>query len=48
MSFLVTAGYGPASGSGQIVYTGGSTQPFTLSSTGWRVASGSPSLHISR
>jgi hypothetical protein len=38
LSFLLTAGYGPASGIGQVVYSDGTTQSFTLSSPGWRGA----------
>jgi hypothetical protein len=35
LSFLLTAGYGPASGTGQVVYSDGATQSFTLSSPDW-------------
>jgi hypothetical protein len=35
LSFLLTAGYGPASGTGQVVYSDGTTQPFTLNSPDW-------------
>ncbi len=35
LSFLLTAGYGPASGTGQVVYADGSTQSFTLSVPDW-------------
>jgi hypothetical protein len=35
LSFLLTAGYGPASGTGQVVYSDGTTQSFTLSSPDW-------------
>ena len=35
LSFLLTAGYGPASGTGQVVYTDGSTSSFTLSTPDW-------------
>jgi hypothetical protein len=35
LSFLLTAGYGPASGTGQVVYSDGTTQPFTLTSPDW-------------
>lgn len=35
LSFLLTAGYGPASGTGQVVYSDGSTQSFTLSAPDW-------------
>ncbi len=35
LSFLLTAGYGPATGTGQVVYTDGSTDQFTLTSPDW-------------
>jgi hypothetical protein len=35
LSFLLTASYGPASGTGQVVYTDGSTSPFTLTVPDW-------------
>ncbi|GAA3435692.1 glycosyl hydrolase family 95 catalytic domain-containing protein [Kutzneria kofuensis] len=40
LGFLVTATYGPASGTGTITYTDGSTQDFTLSSSDWWGGSG--------
>ena len=35
LSFLLTASYGPASGTGQIVYTDGTTSSFTISAPDW-------------
>ena len=35
LSFLVSASYGPATGTGQIVYTDGSSQSFTLTAPDW-------------
>jgi len=35
MAFLVTAGWGPASGAGTVAYADGSTQAFTMSSPDW-------------
>jgi hypothetical protein len=35
LSFLVTAGWGPASGTGQVVYTDGSAQKFTIGAPDW-------------
>ena len=35
LSFLLTAGYGPASGTGQVVYSDGTTQAFTLGAPDW-------------
>ncbi len=35
LGFLVSASYGPASGTGTITYTDGSTQSFTLNSPDW-------------
>ena len=35
LGFLLTATHGPATGTGQIVYTDGTTQPFTLTSPDW-------------
>ena len=40
LGFLVTASYGPASGTGTITYTDGSTQDFTVSSPDWFGGSG--------
>ncbi len=35
LGFLVTATYGSASGTGQVVYTDGTTQPFTIGAPDW-------------
>jgi beta-glucosidase len=35
LSFLLTASYGPASGTGEVVYTDGTTSSFTLSAPDW-------------
>jgi hypothetical protein len=35
LGFLVSASYGPASGSGTLTYTDGSTQSYTLSANDW-------------
>lgn len=35
LGFLVSASYGPATGTGQIIYTDGSTQSYTLTSPDW-------------
>jgi hypothetical protein len=40
LGFLVTATYGPASGTGTVHYSDGSTQNFTLSSSDWFGGSG--------
>ena len=40
LGFLVTASYGPASGTGTVTYTDGSTQDFTVSSPDWFGGSG--------
>jgi hypothetical protein len=42
LSFLLTASYGPASGTGEVVYTDGSTSPFTLSAPDWHGGCGTP------
>ena len=36
LGFLYTATYGPTSGTGTIIYTDGTTQQYTLSSTDWQ------------
>ena len=36
LGFLYTGTYGPLSGTGTIIYTDGTTQPYTLSSTDWQ------------
>jgi len=35
LGFLASAGFGPAGGTGTVVYTDGSTQPFTISAPDW-------------
>src|SRR5262249_38541704 len=35
LGFLATTTYGPSSGSGQVVYTDGSSRPFTLNVPDW-------------
>lgn len=35
LSFLLTAGYGPAAGTGTVVYSDGSREPFQLTSPDW-------------
>jgi hypothetical protein len=35
LAFLVTAGWGPAQGTGKVVYASGSTQDFTISAPDW-------------
>ena len=42
LSFLLTAGYGPASGTGQVVYTDGSTSSFTLTAPDWHAGCTTP------
>jgi hypothetical protein len=36
LGFLYTGTYGPLSGTGTVIYTDGTTQPYTLSSTDWQ------------
>lgn len=40
LGFLLAATYGPVTGTGQIVYTDGSTQPYTLTAPDWYSSSG--------
>ncbi|MFI9385456.1 glycosyl hydrolase family 95 catalytic domain-containing protein [Kutzneria sp. NPDC052558] len=44
LGFLVTATYGPASGTGTVTYTDGSTQDFTVSSSDWWGGSGDAAI----
>ncbi|GAA4852407.1 hypothetical protein GCM10023221_35170 [Luteimicrobium xylanilyticum] len=46
LSFLVAATYGPASGTGTVHYTDGSSQQFTLGSKDWLDGIGSPGLTL--
>jgi hypothetical protein len=38
LAFLLTAGWGPATGSGEVVYANGSTQKYTVSTPDWWTA----------
>jgi hypothetical protein len=42
LSFLVTAGWGPVSGTGQVVYADGSTQKFMIGAPDWSRSCSSP------
>ena len=46
LGFLLTATYGPASGTGQVVYSDGSTQPFTITAPDWFSGGTSPDIAI--
>jgi hypothetical protein len=46
LGFLVTATYGPASGTGQVVYSDGSAQPFTISAPDWFSGGTSPDIAV--
>jgi len=46
LGFLVTATYGPASGTGQVVYSDGTSQQFTLSAPDWFSGGTSPDIAV--
>jgi Fibronectin type III domain/NPCBM-associated, NEW3 domain of alpha-galactosidase len=46
LGFLLTASYGPASGTGQVVYADGSTQSFTIAAPDWFSGGTSPDIAI--
>ncbi len=46
LGFLVTATYGPASGTGQVVYTDGTVQAFTIGAPDWFSGGSSPDIAL--
>lgn len=46
LGFLISASYGPASGSGTLQYSDGTTQSYTLASPDWFVTGSAPGLDV--